>query len=443
MGEREPSGDGHAPAAGRTADTQEDSMDRPGIQSALRAAHIDAWLVYDFRGSNQLLARLLPAPPGTKRFLTRRVLLLIPAQGDARLLANVLDASAFEREDHPGVRLEKYTSWREFKAWLESALEGLGRVAMEYAPGGALPVVSMVDAGTIELVRSMGVEVVSSADVMQATAAAWSDDGLRAHEAASKKTGKIVLEAFAFIRERLGGAGGRGGGADAGKVFEHDVAGFIRRRFADEGLEFPDGPIVAVNGHAADPHYEPHEGRPTEIRRGDWVLIDLWARVREASGSSDGNIYSDITWTGFAGDGKGTKPSARQQEVFDVVRRARDASVERAVRAWKRGERVQGWQLDEAAREVIIQAGFARGIRHRTGHSLSPGPLVHGLGMNLDNLETHDTRVMLPALGFTVEPGIYLPEENFGVRNEINVYVDPKTGPRVTSVSQEEIVMCG
>lgn len=384
------------------------------VQQFMGEQKIDGWLVYDFRGNNPILARLLPG----KRWTTRRAVLFIPTVGQPVLLAHGIDEHQF---DGVSVTREKYLSWNDLHTWLRSKLTGLQRVAMEYAPGATLPVVSIVDAGTVELVRAFGVEVVSSANLIQVCVACYSREALDGHKTASARVGEIKDSAFRLIGERL----------TAGKpVTEYDVQQYIFAAFTAAGLEATEHPIVAVNAHSGDPHYEPSATSPTPIRRGDWVLIDLWARI-----PGEQNIYSDITWVGFAGK----DIPARHKEVFHVVRAARDRSLERAVQAWKKGERVQGWQLDDAARGVIIDAGYEKFIRHRTGHSLSPGPMVHGIGMNLDNLETHDTREMLPGLGFTIEPGIYLPE--FGVRLEINVYVDPKAGPIVTSVLQDEIVL--
>jgi Xaa-Pro dipeptidase len=294
---------------------------------------------------------------------------------------------------------------------------------MEYAPGCTLPVVSIVDAGTVELVRAIGVEVVSSADVLQQCVAVWSPRALEVHRKASATVAAIKDEAFAFIKASV--QGGKG-------ITERDAQQLILRRFREEGLEVGEAPIVAVNAHAGDPHFEVSATDPAPIRAGDWVLIDLWSRY-----PGEENIYSDITWVGFCGSSVPT----RHQQVFEVVRAARDASVSLAKQRWKSKQPVQGWELDEAARGVIIEAGFERAIKHRTGHSLSPGPRVHGLGVNLDNLETHDTREVLPGLGYTVEPGIYLPE--FGVRLEINVFTDPHDGPVVTSCIQDQIVCCG
>ncbi|MEK7756288.1 MAG: Xaa-Pro peptidase family protein [Planctomycetota bacterium] len=389
-------------------------MEFKAVQQFMGEQKIDGWLVYDFRGNNTILARLLPG----KRWTTRRAVLWVPAAGQPTLLAHGIDEHQF---DGVSVAREKYLSWNDLHAWLQSKLAGMQRVAMEYAPGATLPVVSIVDAGTVELVRAFGVEVVSSANLIQVCVACFSPEALEAHKITSARVGRIKDDAFKLIRERL--AAGQG-------VTEHDIQQHIVAAFAAGGLEATEPPIVAANAHSGDPHYEPSATSPTPIRRGDWVLIDLWART-----PGEQNIYSDITWVGFAGK----DVPARHKEVFQVVRAARDRSLERAVQAWKKGERIQGWQLDDAARGVIIDAGYEKYIRHRTGHSLSPGPMVHGIGMNLDNLETHDTREMLPGLGFTIEPGIYLPE--FGVRLEINVYVAPKTGPIVTSVLQDEIVL--
>jgi Xaa-Pro aminopeptidase len=293
---------------------------------------------------------------------------------------------------------------------------------MEYSPGCALPVVSSVDAGTIELVRGMGVEVVSSADLIQFAVARWSPGALREHERVSRITDAIMQQAFAFVRDAL--AGGR-------TATELDVQRLILRRFEEEQLETASPPIVAVNEHSGDPHYEVSQTDPRPVRAGDWLYVDLWAKA-----PGDANVFSDITWCAFAGKQVPTK----HREVFEVVRAARDAALRKAQEGWKSGG-VAGWQLDEAARAVIIEAGFERAIKHRTGHSLSPGPRVHGMGMNLDNLETRDTRRMLAGLGFTIEPGVYLPE--FGARSEINVYVDAQRGPVVTSGLQRDVVMLG
>ncbi len=416
------------------------------IQEFMRSRRIDAWLIHDFRGSNPILARALPHPEGKRRFTTRRTVLLVPAAGSPTLLTNPLDASQFAPPHlDAGIALERrsYISWRAFHDGLAEMLAGRARVAMEYAPGCTLPVVSTVDAGTVELVRSLGAEVVSSADLIQFSMARWSARAVKQHAADSKLVDSIKDGAFDLIRRSL---------ASGATIHEHEVQAFIQKRFTESGLEFPDGPIVAVNAHAGDPHYEPSAAKPTPIHRGDWVLIDQWARKGRAVNADGGFdrdeelVYSDITWTGFCG--RAEECPARCREVFDAVRDARDAAVALAKESWRAGKPVHGHQLDDAARAVLVARGLENAIKHRTGHSLSPGPMVHGLGMNLDNLETRDTRAMLPGIGFTVEPGAYLPGETvrgrlgtitgFGVRNEINVFVDPERGPVVTSGAQVE-----
>lgn len=391
-------------------------MNIPAIQDYMRQQKIDGWLLYDFRGSNLIFARLL----GGQRHTTRRAAFFIPAAGEPRLLVQGLDANQFENLPY---KQERYLGWQDFRDWLSATLGSGRRIAMEYSPGAALPLVSIADAGTIELVRSLGADVVSSANLIQVAIAIWSDEALANHLIASKKVDAIKDEAFGIIRSALA--------ADQ-SIDEYQVQQFIMRRFKDEGLETYDPPIIGVNAHAGDPHFEVSATDPAPIRKGDWVLIDLWARI-----PGDHNIFSDITWTGYCG----RQVPAKHREVFDIVRRARDKSLQWAKFAWDQKQPVQGWQLDQAAYDTIADAGYKKYIKHRTGHSLSTGPTAHGVGMNLDNLETHDTREMLPGIGFTIEPGIYLPE--FGVRNEIDVYVDPKKGPIVTSGSQDEPILMG
>lgn len=382
-------------------------------QEFMRANRIDAWLLYDFRGNNQVFKRLMGA-----RHTTRRAILYVPAVGEPRLLAHAIDFTQFDGAE---IERDRYLRWQEIPVWLGRLAESGGRFAMEYSAGNALPVVSIADAGFVELVRSCGVEVISSANLIQVCIAAWSESALSKHENASRMVGEIKDAAFSLISERT---------KSGGTIGEFEVQQFIMSRFGAQGLETPDSPICSVNANSGDPHYGPDADHSAVIRRGDWVLIDLWARI-----PGDDNIYSDITWVGFVGE----SPSDEHRRVFGVVTAARDAALQLAIDRWAARQAVRGWELDDAARNRIIAAGFEHGIKHRTGHSLSPGPLVHGVGMNLDNLETHDTRDMLPGIGFTIEPGVYLP--NFGVRSEINVYVDPVRGPRVTSGVQREIIL--
>jgi Xaa-Pro aminopeptidase len=375
---------------------------------------IDGWLVYDFRNNNPIIARIL----GKKLHLTRRVWWLLPKEGKPRILCSVIDESSFVAA---GIPVTTYIGWSDMQVKVAAMLASLGgrRVAMEYAPGGALPTAGVVDAGTVEFVRSLGVEVVSSADVVQLYAAAWREKGLVAHTKASELTHQVMKDAWGYLGAQL----------KAGQVQERAVQKFITGRFDAQGLEYPDDPIVSVNANSGSPHYGPDETHSSPIKTGDWVLIDLWGRI-----PGDEHVYSDITWTGFCGTREKLPPE--HLKVFNTVRDARNASVVAAQKAWQAKEQAEGWQLDEAARGVIVSAGYGQFIKHRTGHSLSPGALVHGIGMNLDNLETRDTRRMMPGTGFTVEPGVYTPA--FGVRNEINVYVDPVAGPLVTSCVQDE-----
>ncbi len=393
-------------------------MDLATLQSFMLDRRVDAWVLWDFRGSNPVAPQLFPAPSG-KRWTTRRFAIVIPARGEVTALVHTIDATQFDKD---AFAKRVYLSWQDLRAGLADMLSGCSRVAMEYSPGGQLPGVSFVDAGAVELVRSLGLEVVSSADLIQASVARWSDAAVRDHAHVSKVVADIKDGAFALIRGAI--AGGR-------RVTERQVQEYILSEFARNELQTDGEPVVAVNAHAGDPHFEVAHTGSSEIKRGDWVLIDLWART-----PGEQHIFSDITWCGCVGP-----VSAERRKVYDSVRRARDAALALAQSAWKRGEPVQGWQLDDAARNELVSAGFQRYIRHRTGHSLSPGPKVHGVGMNLDNLETRDTRQMLPGIGYTIEPGLYLPD--FGVRLEINVYVDPQKGPVVTSCFQEEPVELG
>ena len=404
------------------------------LQAFMRDQRIGLWLVYDFRGSSSVLARLLPPPAGSRRWTTRRVLLAIPAAGEPRILVHAIDAAQFE---FTSKSRDVYLAWPELQTWLSGQIETHGpRVAMEYSPGNALPVVSVTDAGTIDLARALGAEVVSSANLIQHCIARWSAAALASHEWASREVARVKDEAFVMIRDRL---------AAAAPVSERDVQQLILQRFAAAGLT-TDEPVVAVNEHSADPHFEVAHAGSSPINPNDWVLIDLWARRAGAGGGARGNaaptednIYSDITWVGFAG--RDSDIPSKHREVFDAVKQARDASVDLAQQAYRKKQQLQGWQLDDAARNVLIASGHERHIRHRTGHSLSAGPMVHGLGVNLDNLETHDTRDILPGVGWTVEPGLYFPGPGgFGVRLEINMHACPTRGPVVTSCVQDRIV---
>ena len=396
-------------------------------QEFLQAEGLPGWLVYDYRGSNPIFLQVI-TPSG---HVTRQCFLFIPASGQARLLVHHVDAGKFlDSGVESGVESTVYRNRESLVEALRGVLSGTSQVAMEYSPLNALPRVSRVDAGTVELVRSLGVEVFSSADVMQHATQRWSPEQLEGHRRTTAKLGEIVNQAFAYIGRRLG---------DAPTEFptEFDVAEFIRARFREEGLETPDGPIVSTNAHCSDPHYEPEEGSSSVIKRGDWVLIDLWAKstdrlaIDEPEGSQQ-SVYGDITWVAFVGDAV----PQRHQEIFDIVTGARDAALNYLEESHNKGETVEGWQADAVARNYITERGYGEFFTHRLGHSI--GGEVHSEAVNLDGFETHDTRRIIPGVGFSIEPGIYLPE--FGVRSEIDAYMS-ETGPYATSPVQREVVL--
>jgi Xaa-Pro aminopeptidase len=267
------------------------------------------------------------------------------------------------------------------------------------------------------MVRGLGAEVVGSGDVIQYATERWTPAQVESHRYAAASLTRIVHDAFKFVQENINW-----------KLTEHDVAQFIRGRYARLGLEAPDGPIASVGPHSSDPHYEPTAERASIVRKGSWLLLDIWARRKGEPHA----VYADITWTGFVG----MNPSAEQRKVFETVREARDTAVELIETSWRRGERLEGWQVDRAARSVIERSGYGDFFVHRLGHSL--GLTVHSNAVNLDDWETNDTRQLIGGIGVTVEPGIYLPE--FGVRSEIDIYMGPD-GPEVTTERQTDIVV--
>lgn len=382
-------------------------------QAFMQSRSVDAWLIHDFRSTNPVFTALLPAGLG---HLTRRVDLLIPSRGSPSLITSHIDSTFFQDIDLP---LIKYLTWKEYHAALAAALKDFRRVAMEYSPRADLPVVGIIDAGTVELVRSLGAEIVSSADLIQTTIARWSPAAAAAYPRTAREVASVKDAAFAFIRDTL--ASGR-------MLTEWQVLQTMHEHYMRLGLEWPDGPIVAVNAHAGDPHFDLTPSSSIAIRKGDFVLIDLWARR-----PGNDNIFCDICWVGSCGN-----PTDRQHQAFNIVKAARDAAVKLAQQRWASKQPAQGWEIDDAAMSILRSSPWPAAIRHRTGHSLSPGAKVHGLGVNIDNTETHDTRELLPGVGFTIEPGLYF--DDFGVRLEINMHVDPVNGPTVVSCIQDEIL---
>jgi Xaa-Pro aminopeptidase len=370
----------------RIARVQEAIRNNPGL---------DGWLFYDFRHLDPIAYRVLLLDPSLH--VTRRWYYWIPAHGTPiklqhRIEPHVLDAL-------PG-NAWPYVSWREQQAALASLLQSAKRIAMQYSPMNAIPYVSRVDAGTIDLVRSLGVEVVTSADLVQQFEAVWDEAQLTSHRVAAEGLRAIVDEAFAFVGTSL---------AEHRGITEYGLQQYILSRMHVRGMVTASPPIAAVNAHSADPHYGPVSDGSSSIRQGDLVLIDLWAKQSEP-----GAVYADITWTGFVGQAV----PARHQEVFQIVRRARDAAVSFVQTRVRAGTFPYGWEVDDICRQVIHDAGYGKYFVHRTGHSI--GEEVHGNGANIDNLETQDGRRLLPGTCFSIEPGIYLPGE-FGIRSELDV----------------------
>ncbi|MBM3933354.1 MAG: M24 family metallopeptidase [SAR202 cluster bacterium] len=378
-------------------------------QEYMAGRPVDGWLLYDYRGMNAVFWDTV----GPISNVTRPCWLWVPKGGQARFLVGFVDQGRFGRL---GVPVILFRGRENMVSELRAMLAGAVRVAMEYSPMAELPRASRVDAGIVELVRSLGVEVVSSADIFQHATQRWTEPQLQSHLEAARHLSAIVHEAFDCIGVNLGTG-----------VTEHDVADFIRKRFGEVGLEVTDGPIVAVNDHASDPHFEPTPENARQIKRGDWVLIDLWARM-----AGEDTMYSDITWTAYVGD----RVPERHRKVFEAVIGARDAAVDAIAAAFQAGRPVQGWELDRVARDYIDRAGYGKYFNHRLGHSL--GREVHGNAVNLDSWETRDTRFLLPGLAVTAEPGIYLPE--FGVRSEIDIYITEKD-PQITTDVQHDVVL--
>jgi Xaa-Pro dipeptidase len=380
-------------------------LDLASVQSALRQLGLDGWLMYDFRGLNILARRVLDFP--TNKFLSRRWFYFIPARGEPIKLVHRIEPHALD--GFPGSSI-MYLRWQELEQGVGSLVAGNKRVAMEYVPRNANPYVSRVDAGTVELVRSFGIDIVPSGDLIQLFEACWDDAQWTMHLEAAKHTRSAFDGAFSFIAERT---------RKKESLRETEVVDWILGHFKRHGLTTDHPPICAVGPHSGDPHYSPGPEGDAPIQLGDFVLIDLWAKLDKPRA-----VFSDLTWTGFVG----TEVPARYEEVFQIVARARDAAIERVRSAFGSGEKLQGWQVDRASREVIDKAGYGEYFCHRTGHSI--GQETHGNGANMDDLETHEERQVLPRTCFSVEPGIYLAE--FGVRSEVNVFVDANQQVHVT-----------
>jgi Xaa-Pro aminopeptidase len=387
------------------------SADITGIQSDLRAAKLDGWLFYDFRGRDPIAQHVLNLPEGMR---TRRWFYFVPAKGTPKKLVHKIESQSLAAL--PGNTLQ-YAGQDELRKNVKKSLGRARKVAMQYSPKNAIPYVAMVDAGTIELVRSCGVKVVSSADLVQKYEACWTPEQLESHQSAGVAIDRIVRDAFRLAAKSV---------REKKSLTELDLKNWILKEFEAGGIWTEEGPDIAVNAHASDPHYGPTVESALPIREDDLLLLDVWGKKK-----TPGSVYYDVTWMGYLG----AKVPDKYAKVFGVVREARDKAVDLIRKSIAAGKPLQGWQVDKAARSVIEKAGYGKYFFHRTGHSL--GERVHGNGVNMDGLETHDVRHLIARTCNSIEPGIYLPE--FGIRSEVNMYIDEREA-RVTGAVQKEIL---
>jgi Xaa-Pro dipeptidase len=382
------------------------------IQAALREYNLDCWLFYDHHHRDPISYKVLALPENL--FVTRRWFYLIPQQGEPTKLVHRIESANLNTL--PGSQRE-YSSWRELWDNLRAMLEPHKIIAMQYSPNNLIPYIGLVDAGTVELVRSFGKEIVSSGDLVARFEAAWTDEQVKSHFAARDSVDAILSAVFKEIGHQA-----RNGGTT-----EYSMQQWLGEAFRRENLIAEDLPIVAVNANSGNPHYEPRSETSARIKPGDFVLLDVWAKKKTPN-----SVYYDITWTGTIGT-----PTDKQVKIFNVVREARDAGVRKVQEAFAANRKIAGWEVDEATRAQITAAGMAQYFTHRTGHSI--GVTVHGNGANMDNLETKDEREIIPNTCFSIEPGVYLPGE-FGVRSEVNVLTRSGSA-EVTGRIQHELVL--
>ena len=391
------------------------NFDLHAVQDALRDAGVEAWLFAQFHGRDPLATQVLGLP--VEGLQTRRWYYLLPAQGEPRGLVHAIESEALV--DLPGSR-RRYRTWQELDAGLDALLKGIDTVAMQYSALNRVPYVAMVDAGTVELVKARGVDVVSSADLVQAFSAVLDDEQIASHRFAGERLPDVVEAAFREVRARL----------QAGEsLTEYELQQFVLQQVDAIGLTTPDQPIVAVNGHAADPHYAPGPQGSSPIEKGDWLLIDVWAKT-----PAERSVFADITWTAQLD----SDVSDQRAAVFDTVLRARDAAIDLVQQRYAAGESVRGFEADKACRAVIEEAGYGDFVQHRTGHSITDE--IHGTGANLDDFESHDERLLMRRTCFSVEPGIYL-EGDFGVRSEIDILVPAEGPPEITGRRQQNMIL--
>jgi Xaa-Pro dipeptidase len=389
-------------------------LDVSAVQAALAADGLDGWLLYDFHGLNPISAEIAGVGRGGGHLATRRWYYLIPASGPPRGLVHAIERSALDQLPGPKAR---YAGRDELEDGLRELLSGVRRVAMEYSPFCAIPYIARVDAGTVELIRRLGVEVVSSGDLVQRFATIWDDAALGTHRRASDALYRIKDRAFDAVAARL---------KSGTPTTEYDIQQLMTGWFRDEGLVSDSPPIVAAQENAGNPHYMPTAAANRVIGPDEIVLLDLWGKLDRQQA-----VFADITWVGYTG----VRVPAPFEQAFDAVAAARDAAVTLVTRATREGRELRGWEVDRAASSVLRGAGYGAHVLHRTGHSL--GEAVHGNGVNMDDYETHDDRRLLAGAGFTIEPGLYF--DDFGVRSEINMTVRERDAT-VTGPLQSKIV---
>jgi Xaa-Pro aminopeptidase len=383
------------------------------IQSYLENQRIDGWLLYDFRGSNPYFWRII----GNRLSTTRQCFLFIPRIGEPQLIVHRIDKLLFAQFSD---MILEFHSLAEQRAILSSLLENMRIIAMEYSENCVIPYVSRIDGGMLDYIRQHGIKVTSSADLFQYTFARWTPNEYQTHIRAAEIIGRIKDDAFELIRDQV---------KHGQHISELDVQQFILDQFHQNDLITDGSPIVAVNQNAGAPHYQPTQEIHTSIKPGDLILIDLWAREK-----GENTVFADITWMGYIG----SRIPPKYTQVFNIVKSGREQAVEILHQASKHSRSLEGWQVDQVVRDTISSAGYGEYFIHRTGHSISPGPAVHGMGVNIDNYETHDTRKIMSNIGFSIEPGIYT--EQFGLRSEINVFIKENGEPTVTTPIQDEIL---
>lgn len=384
------------------------------VQLEIKKMELDGWLLYDFRRSNSLALKFLSIP--ADKLLSRRFFYWIPEKGDPIKIVPYIEQ--FTLDHLPGLKWV-YRGWQEMEAYLYTLLREKRKIAMEYSPYSAIPVISKVDAGTIEMLRKSGTEIVSSANLLQRFTSVWTGEQLESHLYAAEALDKIAASTWKYIEECL---------KQNQEITEYNVQEYMLSLMHQSKCMTEEAPICAINAHSADPHYQPGPFTSWTIRKGDFILIDLWCKCHK-----EYSVYADITRVGVAA----TAPAARQQKIFEIVKHARDEATLFIKERYEMQKNVYAWEVDQVCRDVIEMAGYGENFVHRTGHNI--GEELHGPGANLDNFETHDFRLLEPGTCFSVEPGIYLPGQ-FGVRMEYDIYLDLAGKVMITGGVQESLV---